>query len=105
VARKQASSPCALPLPLPPRRCAAAAATAPALSYLSPCVCARLLQILIERATRNKRKCITTVIGLDLFGIKLADASKKFGKKFACGASVTKDAANKEQIDVQARRR
>jgi density-regulated protein DRP1 len=60
-------------------------------------------QVLIERATRNKRKCITTVIGLDLFGVKLADASKKFGKKFACGASVTKDASNKEQIDVQAR--
>ena len=57
----------------------------------------------IERATRNKRKCVTTVIGLDAFGVKLADASKKFGKKFACGASVTKDASNKEQIDVQAR--
>ena len=57
--------------------------------------------MLIERATRNKRKCVTTVTGLDLFGIKLADASKKFGKKFACGASVTKDASNREQIDVQ----
>jgi hypothetical protein len=40
---------------------------------------------------------------LELFGVKLAEASKKFGKKFACGASVTKDASNKEQIDVQAR--
>jgi density-regulated protein DRP1 len=59
--------------------------------------------VVIERATRNKRKCVTTVIGLDQFGVKLADASKKFGKKFACGASVTKDASNKEQIDVQAR--
>ncbi len=59
------------------------------------------MQVVIERATRNKRKCVTTVIGLDLFGVKLAEASKKFGKKFACGASVTKDAANKEQIDVQ----
>jgi density-regulated protein DRP1 len=65
--------------------------------------CHALCQVIIERATRNKRKCITTVIGLDQFGVKLADASKKFGKKFACGASVTKDAANKEQIDVQAR--
>ena len=62
-----------------------------------------VLQVTIERATRNKRKCVTTVIGLDQFGVKLADASKKFGKKFACGASVTKDASNKEQIDVQAR--
>ena len=61
------------------------------------------LQVTIERATRNKRKCVTTVVGLDQFGVKLAEASKKFGKKFACGASVTKDASNKEQIDVQAR--
>ena len=64
---------------------------------------APVLQLVIERATRNKRKCVTTVIGLDMFGVKLAEASKKFGKKFACGASVTKDASNKEQIDVQAR--
>lgn len=33
--------------------------------------------------------------------MKLAEAAKKFGKKFACGASVTKDASNKEEIDVQ----
>lgn len=51
---------------------------------------------------RNKRKCVTTVRGLDLFGIKLGDAAKKFGKKFACGASVVKDASGKEEIDVQA---
>jgi len=55
----------------------------------------------VERATRNKRKCITSVQGLELFGVKLAEAAKKFGKKFACGASVVKDASNKEQIDVQ----
>ena len=29
------------------------------------------------------------------------DAAKKFGKRFACGASVVKDASNKEEIDVQ----
>lgn len=75
--------------------------------------------------TRNKRKCITTVKGLELFGkgvsmykahatvfyqnsttgssfwnyslpwchfsgVKLNDASKKLGKKFATGASVVK---------------
>lgn len=70
---------------------------------------------------RNKRKCITIVKGLELFGelfaslvrytsipiswnkpdsfdpyfffpsgIKLSDASKKLGKKFATGASVVK---------------
>ena len=42
--------------------------------------------------------------GLDLFGVKLAEASKKLGKKFACGASVVKaQAEGKEEIDVQAR--
>eukprot|EP00270_Netrium_digitus_P017472 TRINITY_DN640_c0_g1_i1.p1 TRINITY_DN640_c0_g1~~TRINITY_DN640_c0_g1_i1.p1 ORF type:complete len:199 (+),score=63.46 TRINITY_DN640_c0_g1_i1:153-749(+) len=59
------------------------------------------LEIVVEKATRNKRKSVTTVKGLDLFGIKLSDAAKKFGKKFASGASVVKGAIEKEQIDVQ----
>ena len=36
-----------------------------------------------------------------MYSIKLSEAAKKLGKKFACGASVTKDATQKEQIDVQ----
>ncbi|PIN10047.1 hypothetical protein CDL12_17361 [Handroanthus impetiginosus] len=54
---------------------------------------------IIEKMTRNKRKCITTVKGVELFVriwglyfciacVKLSDASKKLGKKFATGASV-----------------
>ena len=40
--------------------------------------------------------------GLDLFGVKLPEAGKLLGKKFACGASVTKTAeAGKEQVEVQ----
>ncbi|KAL2454632.1 Translation initiation factor SUI1 family protein [Abeliophyllum distichum] len=58
-------------------------------------------EVVIEKMTRNKRKCITTVKGLELFGVKLSDASKKLGKKFATGASVTKGPTEKEQIDVQ----
>ncbi|XP_023516091.1 translation machinery-associated protein 22-like [Cucurbita pepo subsp. pepo] len=58
-------------------------------------------EVIIEKVTRNKRKCITTVKGLDLFGVKLSDASKKLGKKFATGASVVKGPTEKEQIDVQ----
>ncbi|KAL3825289.1 hypothetical protein ACJIZ3_021318 [Penstemon smallii] len=58
-------------------------------------------EIIIEKMTRNKRKCITTVKGLELFGVKLNDASKKLGKKFATGASVVKGPTEKEQIDVQ----
>lgn len=57
--------------------------------------------VVLERNTRNKKKCITTISGLDGFGVKLSEASKMFGKKFASGASVTKNAEGKEQIDCQ----
>ncbi|KAG5595852.1 hypothetical protein H5410_037084, partial [Solanum commersonii] len=49
-------------------------------------------EIIIEKVTRNKRKSITTIKGLELFGVKLSDASKKLGKKAQL---------EKEQIDVQ----
>ncbi|KAB2604249.1 hypothetical protein ACFX13_027135 [Malus domestica] len=58
-------------------------------------------EVTIEKVTRNKRKSITTVKGLELFGVKLSDASKKLGKKFATGASVVKGPTEKDQIDVQ----
>ncbi|XP_074565457.1 translation machinery-associated protein 22 [Curcuma longa] len=58
-------------------------------------------EVIIEKIVRNKRKCVTVVKGLDLFGVKLSDASKKLGKKFATGASVVKGSTEKEQIDVQ----
>ncbi|KAG5012008.1 hypothetical protein JHK86_024269 [Glycine max] len=51
-------------------------------------------EVVIEKVVRNKRKCITTVKGLELFGVKLSDASKKLGKKFATGASVVKLASS-----------
>jgi len=38
---------------------------------------------------------------MDLFGVKLPEASKLLGKKFACGSSVTKTAEGKEQVEVQ----
>jgi density-regulated protein DRP1 len=46
--------------------------------------------VIVEKIVRNKRKCVTIIKGLDMFGIKLSDASKKLGKKFASGASVVK---------------
>ncbi|KAG9455657.1 hypothetical protein H6P81_000165 [Aristolochia fimbriata] len=58
-------------------------------------------EVVIEKVVRNKRKCVTMVKGLDFFGVKLSDASKKLGKKFATGASVVKGPTDKEQIDVQ----
>ncbi|XVF88763.1 hypothetical protein PTKIN_Ptkin19aG0077700 [Pterospermum kingtungense] len=58
-------------------------------------------EVVIEKVMRNKQKGITTVKGLELFVVKLSDASKKLGKKFATGASVVKGPTHKEQIDVQ----
>lgn len=57
--------------------------------------------VLITVNTRQKRKCVTTVTGLELFGVKLADAAKEFKKMFSCGASVVKTPSGKEQIDIQ----
>lgn len=47
-------------------------------------------EIVVETATRGKKKSVTSVTGLEGFGIKLGEAAKTFGKKFASGASVTK---------------
>jgi len=57
--------------------------------------------VTIVRTQRNKRKFVTTVTGLDTFGIKLADASKLFAKKFSCGASVVKNPSLVDEIDIQ----
>lgn len=57
--------------------------------------------VVLESHTRNKKKMVTTVFGLDSFGVKLSEAAKLFGKKFACGASVTKSPSGTEQIDMQ----
>jgi density-regulated protein DRP1 len=57
--------------------------------------------VVLEKNVRNKKKCITTISGLDMFGVKLNEAAKMFGKKFASGASVNKTADGKEQIDCQ----
>eukprot|EP00668_Euglena_longa_P045819 GGOE01061501.1.p1 GENE.GGOE01061501.1~~GGOE01061501.1.p1 ORF type:complete len:221 (+),score=26.30 GGOE01061501.1:400-1062(+) len=57
--------------------------------------------VLITVASRQKRKCVTTVTGLEHFGVKLSDAAKEFKKMFSCGASVVKTPSGKEQIDIQ----
>jgi Translation initiation factor SUI1 len=41
------------------------------------------------------------VFGLDSFSVKLSEAAKLFGKKFASGAAVVKSPTEKEQIDIQ----
>lgn len=58
-------------------------------------------EVVIETATRARKKSVTTVMGLDAFGIKLGEAAKAFGKKFASGSSVVKNASGGEQVDIQ----
>jgi density-regulated protein DRP1 len=48
-------------------------------------------QIQLSIAPRGKKKAVTVVQGLKTFGIDLKVASKFFGQKFACGASITGD--------------
>merc|ERR1711934_1284035 len=56
---------------------------------------------LLPGGMRNKRKCITSVTGLDVFGIKLAEAAKLMGKKFASGCSVVKHPTGVSMIETQ----
>ncbi|KAF7303871.1 Translation machinery-associated protein 22 [Mycena indigotica] len=57
-------------------------------------------QVIIKRSERNKRKCITTVFGLEAFDIDLKKAAKQFASKFATGASVTKNPQGLEEIVI-----
>ena len=59
-------------------------------------------KIVISRVQRQKRKYITTVVGLDTVPeLKLKDAAKVFGKKFSSGASVSDTAAGGKEIVIQ----
>jgi density-regulated protein len=58
-------------------------------------------KIIIKRVERNKRKYVTAVQGLELFGMDLKKVAKEFGKKFATGSSVTKVPGGGDEITVQ----
>ena len=59
-------------------------------------------KIIIKRVERNKRKYVTEISGLEQFGLDLKKVAKEFGKKFATGSSVTKNAGGTgEEITVQ----
>ncbi|KAI8993732.1 translation initiation factor SUI1 [Pilobolus umbonatus] len=53
------------------------------------------------RIERTKRKCVTTVFGLDIFGVDLKKAAKMFANRFACGSSVAKNNQGQDEIVVQ----
>ncbi|GLB34972.1 putative translation machinery-associated protein 22 [Lyophyllum shimeji] len=58
-------------------------------------------QVTIKRIERNKRKHVTSIHGLEAFGVDLKKAAKQFSSKFATGASVTKDVQGRDEIVVQ----
>ncbi|KIP06149.1 hypothetical protein PHLGIDRAFT_119198 [Phlebiopsis gigantea 11061_1 CR5-6] len=58
-------------------------------------------QVTIKRIERNKRKHVTSVHGLEAFGVDLKKAAKQFAQKFATGASVTKNNQGQDEIVVQ----
>lgn len=61
-------------------------------------------RLYIERISRSKRKCLTFIQGLEAVveNLKLKDAAKKLGKKFACSASVNKmDTGSGMNIQLQ----
>lgn len=61
-------------------------------------------EVITTLAQRKGKKQVTVVYGLDLFGIKLADAAKVSKKKFATGASVARSADNRDVVEIQGTR-
>lgn len=59
------------------------------------------LKVIIKRIERNKRKHVTSVSGLEAFGVDLKKAAKQFSSKFATGSSVTKNLQGQDEIVVQ----
>mmetsp|Transcript_54967 Transcript_54967/g.154623 ORF Transcript_54967/g.154623 Transcript_54967/m.154623 type:complete len:227 (-) Transcript_54967:13-693(-) len=56
----------------------------------------------IKKLTRSGRKCVTSVVGLEMFDIKLEAVAKLFKKKFACGCSVVAgDNGSPDCVDIQ----
>ncbi|KAJ2055798.1 Translation machinery-associated protein 22 [Coemansia sp. S155-1] len=58
-------------------------------------------KVVIKRVERNKRKCVTSVFGLDVFGVDLKKTAKTFANHFACGGSVSKNPQGLDEIVVQ----
>ncbi|KAF9586341.1 Translation machinery-associated protein 22 [Lunasporangiospora selenospora] len=58
-------------------------------------------KIFIKRIERTRRKCVTSVFGLENFDVDLKKAAKLFANKFACGSSVTKNNQGNDEIVVQ----
>ena len=56
----------------------------------------------VTKKERGKRKFITVITGLEAYpALRLKDVASALGKRFGAGASVTKSAEGKDQIEVQ----
>jgi density-regulated protein DRP1 len=44
---------------------------------------------------------VTSIYGLDIFGVDLKKAAKMFANRFACGSSVAKNNQGQDEIVVQ----
>ncbi|PYH44787.1 putative RNA binding protein Tma22 [Aspergillus saccharolyticus JOP 1030-1] len=58
-------------------------------------------KVQIKRVERNKRKHVTVITGLDIYGLENKKLAKELGKKFATGSSMTRSAGGTEEITVQ----
>eukprot|EP00842_Homolaphlyctis_polyrhiza_P004515 jgi/Hompol1/5064/HPOL_001002-RA len=58
-------------------------------------------KVILTTIERTKRKRVTIIVGLEKFDVDLKKAAKMFATKFACGASVTKNASGQDEIVVQ----
>jgi density-regulated protein DRP1 len=58
-------------------------------------------KVTIKMTSRNKKKSITTIQGLEHFDVDLKKAAKLFANKYACGSSVSRNAQGTEEITIQ----
>jgi len=59
-------------------------------------------EVLIRKMTRGGRKCVTSIQGLEAFGVKPEAAAKLFKKKFACGSAPVKgEQGQPDTVDIQ----
>lgn len=59
-------------------------------------------KIVITRIQRQKKKFVTSVVGLETIpDLKVKDAAKVFGRKFSSGASVGETATGAKEVTIQ----
>lgn len=58
-------------------------------------------KVTIHITERNRRKAITYIKGLEVFGLELKKVAKRLAGKYACGCSVAKMPAGHEEVTLQ----